>query len=206
MQQCIKIFISYLYEAQHVSGDTQPIVKSLKLHWQPLVLHAWKIVGRVVAGPWPNNTQHSHETDVLAPGEIRTHNLRRRATADPRLRPRGHRDRQLSCFFLSAQQPPVDHGLLIHEVSRLHTTMHHSQQDSSGRVISSSQRPLPENTQHSQQKNIHAPGGIQTHDLSWRAAAVLRLRPRGHWDRHLSYLGSLIIYLFLNHLISWFLS
>jgi len=29
----------------------------------------------------------------------------------------------------------------------------------SGRVISSSQRPLPDNTQHPQQKNIHAPGG-----------------------------------------------
>jgi len=25
-------FISYLYEAQHVSGDTPPIVRSLKLH------------------------------------------------------------------------------------------------------------------------------------------------------------------------------
>ena len=26
--------IPYLYEAQHVSGDTPPIVRSLKLHWQ----------------------------------------------------------------------------------------------------------------------------------------------------------------------------
>ena len=25
-------FISYLYEAQHVSGDTLPIIRSLKLH------------------------------------------------------------------------------------------------------------------------------------------------------------------------------
>ena len=31
---------------------------------------------------------------------------------------------------------------------------------------------------------IHAPGGIRTHDLSRRGAADLRLRPRGHWDRH----------------------
>ena len=31
-------FISYLYEAQHVSSDTRPIIRSLKLHWQPLVL------------------------------------------------------------------------------------------------------------------------------------------------------------------------
>jgi len=45
-----KFFISYLYEAQHVSGETPPIIRSLKLHWQPLVLHTWKVVGRVVAG------------------------------------------------------------------------------------------------------------------------------------------------------------
>ena len=51
MQQCIKIFIiQYLYEAQHVSGDTPPIIRSLKLHWQPLVFHTWKVVGRVVGG------------------------------------------------------------------------------------------------------------------------------------------------------------
>jgi hypothetical protein len=32
-------FISYLYEAQHVAGDTPLIIRSLKLHYQPLVLH-----------------------------------------------------------------------------------------------------------------------------------------------------------------------
>jgi hypothetical protein len=39
-----------LYEAQHVSGDTPPIIRSLELHWQPLVFHMWKVVGRVVGG------------------------------------------------------------------------------------------------------------------------------------------------------------
>jgi len=40
MQQCIKIIIiPCLYEAQHVSGDTRPIIRNLKLHWQPLVFH-----------------------------------------------------------------------------------------------------------------------------------------------------------------------
>jgi len=68
-------------------------------------------------------------------------------------------------------------------VSRSHTTTHHSRQDSSGRVISASQRPLPNNTQHSQQTNLHAPGGIRTHNLSRLAAADLCLRPRGRWDR-----------------------
>ena len=52
-------------------------------------------------------------------------------------------------------------------------------------MISPSQRPLPDNTQHPQQTNIHAPGGIRTHNLSRRAAEDLRLRPRGHWDRPL---------------------
>jgi len=33
-------------------------------------------------------------------------------------------------------------------------------------------------------KTSMVPGGIRTHDLSRRAAADLRLRPRGHWDRH----------------------
>ena len=51
MQKCIKIFIiPYLHEAQHVSGDTPLIIRSLKLHWQPLVFHTWKVVGRVVGG------------------------------------------------------------------------------------------------------------------------------------------------------------
>jgi hypothetical protein len=49
------------------------------------------------------------------------------------------------------------------------------------RAISSSQRPLPDNTH---QTNINAPGGIRTHDRSRRAAIHLRLRPRGHWERH----------------------
>ena len=42
--------IQYLCEAQHVSGDTPPIIGSLKLHWQPLVFHTWKVVGHVVGG------------------------------------------------------------------------------------------------------------------------------------------------------------
>ena len=42
--------IPYLYEAPHVSGDTPPIIRSLKLHWQPLVFHTWKVVGHVIGG------------------------------------------------------------------------------------------------------------------------------------------------------------
>jgi hypothetical protein len=53
-------------------------------------------------------------------------------------------------------------------------------------VISSSQRPLPNNTQHAKQTNIRASGGIRTHNLSRRAPADLRLRQRGHWGPALS--------------------
>jgi hypothetical protein len=51
MQQCIKILLFLtLNEALHVSGDTPPIIRSLKLQKQPLVLHTWKVVGRSVVG------------------------------------------------------------------------------------------------------------------------------------------------------------
>ena len=53
-----------------------------------------------------------------------------------------------SFFFLVALRPNAGHDLLTVEVSRSHTTTQHSRQDSSGRVISPSQRPLPDNTQH----------------------------------------------------------
>ena len=75
-------------------------------------------------------------------------------------------------FFLLALQPPlgvvfysplVGFSLLAYEVSWSHTTTRHIRQDSSERMISPSQRPQPDNTQHSQQTNIHAPGGIRTH-------------------------------------------
>ena len=38
--------------------------------------------------PLPDNTQHCKETDIHAPGGIRIRNPSKRATADPRLRPR----------------------------------------------------------------------------------------------------------------------
>jgi len=60
--------ILYLYEAQHVSGDTPLIIMSLKLHWQPLLFHTWEVVGRVVGGRCqaqylctvPDNVYHLH--------------------------------------------------------------------------------------------------------------------------------------------------
>ena len=50
-------------------------------------------------------------------------------------------------------------------------------------MIGPSQRPLPDNTQHSQETDIHAPGEIRIRNPSKRAAADTRLRPSGHWNR-----------------------
>jgi hypothetical protein len=45
-------------------------------------------------GPIPDVIHDSKEKDIHASSEIRTRNPSKRATADPRLRPRGHQDRQ----------------------------------------------------------------------------------------------------------------
>jgi hypothetical protein len=54
IQQDAKMYkdfiITYLYEAQYVSGDTPPNIRSLKLYWQPLVFHMWKVAGRAAGG------------------------------------------------------------------------------------------------------------------------------------------------------------
>jgi len=63
--------IPYLYEAQHVSGDTPPIIRNLKLHWQPLVFHTWKAAGRVVGGrcqahcAWCKDPRTSNSCEIL---------------------------------------------------------------------------------------------------------------------------------------------
>jgi hypothetical protein len=91
-------------------------------------------------------------------------------------------------FFTTAQQPPVGQCPLIIEASRSHSDTPHSV----GLLWTSDQpvavRPLPDNTQYSQQTNIHARDGIRTHNPRKRAAADPLLRPRGHWDRHYTYL------------------
>jgi len=58
MQDCIKILLFLiLNEVQHVSGDTPPIIRSLKLHKQPLVLHTWKVVRKRTL---PDKVHHPH--------------------------------------------------------------------------------------------------------------------------------------------------
>ena len=64
-----------------------------------------------------------------------------------------------------------------------HTQTHHTRYDSSWRVISPTQEPLPDNTQHLQETDIHALSGFLTRDPSMQAAADPRLGPRGYWER-----------------------
>jgi len=83
-------------------------------------------------------------------------------------------------FFPVALRPNAGHGPFIHEVSRSHT-----------RHITVGRTPLDAwsvrrrdlyLTTHNRQTSM-PPGWIRTHNLSRRAAADPRLRPRGHWDR-----------------------
>jgi len=55
-------------------------------------------------------------------------------------------------------------------------------------VISPTQRPLPNSTQHLQEIDIHTLGGIRTHIPNKRAAADPHLRPCGYWDRLKQYI------------------
>ena len=50
-------------------------------------------------------------------------------------------------------------------------------------VVTPTQKPQLHNTQHSQETDIHDPGGIRTPNPSNRAAADPRLRHHDHWDR-----------------------
>ena len=89
------------------------------------------------------------------------------------------------CLLLT-RQPVVGQGLLIRKVVRSHTTP-----QSVGNLWTSEQ-PVAEtstwqHTQHSQQTNFHAPGGIRTHNLGSWAAADFCLRLRGHCDQQSDY-------------------
>jgi hypothetical protein len=83
-------------------------------------------------------------------------------------------------YFLWLDSPKWDRASLSR--FRDHTQTRHTRHDSSGRVISPSQRPLPNNTQHSQQTDVHAPKGNRNYNPKKRAATDPRLRPRCCWD------------------------
>ena len=56
------LIIPHLYEVQHVLGNIPAIIGSLKLHWQPLVFHTWKVVGCVLVGCCQAHCAWQHPT------------------------------------------------------------------------------------------------------------------------------------------------
>jgi hypothetical protein len=92
-------------------------------------------------------------------------------------------------FFFMAQQPLVGQGLLIIEGSRSHSATSHSV----GLLWTSDQpdADISDNTQDSQERDIHVPGGIRPHNPSKRAAADQRFILRGDWDRRYLLIASL---------------
>jgi len=82
-----------------------------------------------------------------------------------------------------AQQPPSGPRLSHCRGFTITLKTHHTRPDSSGRVISPSQRPLPDNTQHSQDTDIHSHGGIRTRNPARPTPADPPLGPHGHWDQ-----------------------
>ena len=64
---------------------------------------------------------------------------------------------RFTCLFVyGPAAPPVNYGLLIHEISRSNTMTHHSRQDSSGRVISS-RRDLSQTKHNTHKKQTSMP-------------------------------------------------
>jgi hypothetical protein len=88
-----------------------------------------------------------------------------------------------------AQQPSSGQGHLSVEILRSYTTRH-TRQDSSGRGIGPSQRPIPDNTQQSPETSMLLPG-TRTRTPTTRAAAHPRLRSRGHRDRPATIIATL---------------
>jgi hypothetical protein len=70
----------------------------------------------------------------------------------------------------------IARGLLLHPIG--FTDTHHTRQDSRRRVSGPKQRPLPDNTQHLQDTDIHAPVGFEPvipasdHTLDRAAAGI----------------------------------
>ena len=98
-------------------------------------------------------------------------------------------DRLCVCLFVSGTTtPPSPQWARASSFTRF---LDHTRHTTVGRTpldewLARRRDPLPDNTQHSQQTNIQALGGIGTHNLSRRATADPRLRPRGRWKHSVS--------------------
>jgi hypothetical protein len=83
-----------LYLTTHNTHNRQTSMPSVGFEPTILVSERTKThaLDRTVTGIGIDNTQHSQQTDIHAPGGIRTNDPSKRADEDPRLRPHGHLD------------------------------------------------------------------------------------------------------------------
>ena len=80
-------------------------------------------------------------------------------------------------FFFNVSKALVNQGLFC-DVPRSHSDTPHSVG-----LLNPSHRPISDNTQHSQETDIHAPGGIRTRNPSKPTKLDPRLSSCGHWDQ-----------------------
>jgi hypothetical protein len=118
-------------------------------------------------------------------------------------------DHRTSGFFHhEATAPFLPQWARATSLSRVHdhTQPHHTRKDSSGLVISSSQRALPE--QHTTlTTDRHTSGGIRTRNPSKREAADQRFRQGGQWvglDFILIQHGLNLLILIMDHKCTYF--
>ena len=86
-------------------------------------------------------------------------------------------------IFFVTLWPYVCYNFHIHEVSRPHTT-HRIRQNSSGRVTGPAHRPLPGNTQLSQDTDLYNLGGLEPTISARKLAAGSIIKERDHWGWH----------------------
>ena len=91
-------------------------------------------------------------------------------------------------YFFSVSQLPIVgvDRLLLRFPDHTQLDTHTHQWDSSVPVISSLRRPLPHNTQQTQETNNYVLGQIRTRGPNNQAVAQLRLGRRSHRDRCLT--------------------
>jgi len=83
-----------------------------------------------------------------------------------------------------AQQPCAGLGFLIVEPSRSHSERHITLRRTPLDELSAPLPiPLPDNTHHAQETDIHVPGRIRTRNPNKRAAVDPLLKPRGHQEQ-----------------------
>ena len=103
-------------------------------------------------------------------------------------------------YFTIAQESLVGLSLLITQDSQSHTVLHTTHgrtplDEWSARLKS----PLSDSKQHSQETDIHAPGGIRTQNPSKWEVEYACVKPRGHWGR----LSSVFIFKYKLCAICW---